>query len=78
MIIILQEPDLLAKGFFSPPGCTSGTVTDPAGPSSGSGRVNRGGSWRGTARICRSTYRISVLPSSRDDNLGFRLLRVAQ
>lgn len=56
----------------------SGTVTDPAGPSSGSGRVNRGGSWRGTARICRSAYRISVLPSSRDDNLGFRLLRVAQ
>jgi formylglycine-generating enzyme required for sulfatase activity len=49
-----------------------------AGPSSGSGRVNRGGCWGRTARYCHSAYRFYGAPGDRDGNLGFRLLRVAQ
>ncbi len=57
-----------------------GSVTDPKGPSSASGRVRRGGSWvrRGgswasTARYCRSTTRLRHDPSFRNFILGFRL-----
>jgi formylglycine-generating enzyme required for sulfatase activity len=53
----------------------SGAQTDPAGASSGSGRVNRGGSWGNTAQDVRSANRDSLTPSGRVDNLGFRLLR---
>jgi sulfatase modifying factor 1 len=48
-------------------------VRDPAGPSSGSFRVFRGGSWLSTARCCRSAYRGGVTPGYRDSNLGFRV-----
>ena len=52
-----------------------GTVTDPAGPGSGSRRVIHGGSWCYFARCCRSAFRNRILPGSRKFNLGFRLLR---
>jgi formylglycine-generating enzyme required for sulfatase activity len=48
---------------------------DPKGPSSGSKRVNRGGSWGNTAAQCRSAKR-GKLESDRSSNvIGFRLLR---
>jgi formylglycine-generating enzyme required for sulfatase activity len=50
-------------------------VTDPQGPSSGSGRMYRGGSWHFDARGCRSAYRGYDAPGSRDRFLGFRLLK---
>jgi len=53
----------------------TGSVTDPKGPSSGSYRVHRGGSWRSRARGCRSANRYFSTPDFRDDNLGFRLSR---
>ena len=53
----------------------SGSVTDPRGPSSGSYRVYRGGSWRNNARCCRSANRSLDVPSLRSSNLGFRLVR---
>ena len=56
----------------------SGTAVDPTGPSSGSDRVYRGGSWRYTARFCRSAFRYYDAPGFRLDNVGFRLLRAAQ
>jgi formylglycine-generating enzyme required for sulfatase activity len=43
----------------------------------GSYRVRRGGSWGYGARFCRSAYRYGNAPDNRDQNLGFRLLRVA-
>ena len=46
---------------------------DPQGPSSGSYRVRRGGSWNGNASFCRVTARNSNSPSSRNGNGGFRL-----
>ncbi len=53
----------------------SRSVTDPIGPSSGSLRVSRGGSWRFYARLCRSASRGRGVPGRRYFNLGFRLLR---
>ncbi len=51
------------------------TVTDPTGPSSGSSRVDRGGSWLLGAGYCRASFRFSFSPGYRNVNLGFRLLR---
>jgi formylglycine-generating enzyme required for sulfatase activity len=54
---------------------SSGAATDPTGPSTGSIRVFRGGSWSIGARSCRSANRIGGSPVGRDYFLGFRLLR---
>jgi formylglycine-generating enzyme required for sulfatase activity len=53
----------------------SGSVTDPTGASSGSFRVDRGGSWNISSDYCRSATRIGDAPDSRYDSLGFRVLR---
>jgi len=53
----------------------SGSVTDPTGPSGGSNRVDRGGSWDDLARFCRSAFRGWLNPGGRHGGLGFRLLR---
>jgi len=53
----------------------SGSVTDPKGPSGGSDRVIRGGSWNNKPRHVRSAYRGRNVPGSRNPYLGFRLLR---
>ena len=50
--------------------------TDPTGPSSGSGRVFRGGSWLYNARNCRVSNRPDGDPDYRDNNLGFRVALV--
>ncbi len=39
-------------------------------------RVARGGRWDIRAGGCRSAFRVGFYPSSREDNLGFRLLRI--
>ena len=52
---------------------TSGALTNPKGPESGSYRVNRGGSWFYNARDCRSSYRFSYGPAFRCIYLGLRL-----
>ncbi len=48
---------------------------NPRGPDSGSGRVNRGGSWGYLAGYCRAALRFYVAPDFRVDLLGFRLVR---
>ena len=55
----------------------SGSVTDPKGPSSGSYRMGRGGSWGDGARGCRSADRGNFSPGDRVSILGFRLSRTA-
>ncbi|MGC9975903.1 MAG: formylglycine-generating enzyme family protein [Syntrophales bacterium] len=50
-------------------------VTDPKGPSSGSQRVLRGGSWYNGASYCRAAFRRYYTPAIRGSNLGFRLAR---
>ncbi len=50
----------------------AGSVTDPTGPSSGSGRVVRGGGWFIVARFARSADRARNVPGARNSGLGFR------
>jgi len=50
--------------------------TDPLGPSRGSVRVFRGGSWFYPARDCRSALRSWLAPGNRLSCLGFRLAAV--
>ncbi len=54
-----------------------GSVTDYAGPSSGTGRVVRGGSWSSDALSCRSASRGKSEPPDYSDNtIGFRVALV--
>lgn len=57
-------------------GYSSSSQTNPIGPTNGSDRVYRGGSWSSDARLCRVSYRYSLNPSDRYFNLGFRLALV--
>jgi len=50
--------------------------TNPAGPTSGSGRVFRGGSWRDFARGCRVALRYNYSPDYRGYDLDFRVALV--
>ena len=51
----------------------SGNVCEWCEDSSGSFRVNRGGSWSSTATYCRVAIRFILSPSDRRSDLGFRL-----
>ena len=52
---------------------SSSAQTDPVGPSSGSSRVLRGGSWNYSARYCRVSDRYNFSPSYRYYDDGLRL-----
>ena len=49
-------------------------TNNPVGPSSGSCRVLRGGSWRYAAFTCRVAYRNGYSPGDRHSNLGLRVV----
>lgn len=53
---------------------TADAVSDPQGPSEGSGRVNRGGSWDYGAKYCRQSSRIINSPDNRYYYMGFRVV----
>ena len=55
---------------------SSSAQTNPTGPSSGSARVLRGGSWSSYARSCRVSDRNYHYPSYRYDFDGFRVVLV--
>jgi formylglycine-generating enzyme required for sulfatase activity len=46
---------------------------NPNGPTTGSDRVNRGGSWFSNAEFCRVSLRFNSTPVLRSYNFGFRL-----
>jgi formylglycine-generating enzyme required for sulfatase activity len=48
-------------------------VTDPTGPTKGSTRVQRGGSWGDDGTGLRSAGRDDNAPRYRDSTLGFRV-----
>ena len=52
---------------------SSGTQVDPQGPTSGSARVRRGGSWNDGPESLRVSDRRGNSPVNRDYDLGFRL-----
>ena len=52
---------------------SAGKAEDPSGPSTGSERVARGGSWLNSSSYCRSANRYQNTPSVRSSVLGFRL-----
>ena len=51
-----------------------GLVENPQGPSEGTNRVFRGGSWYFNPEICRCTYRLNWIPDFRLSFVGFRLV----
>lgn len=52
-----------------------GSVTNPTGPTTGSGRVLRGGSWDDDAPDLRSALRNAGGPGDADADVGFRFVR---
>lgn len=61
--------DYYAKSY------SSGTVTNPHGPDKGTARVIRGGSYKSKASAGRVFSRASLNASSREDYVGFRIVR---
>lgn len=54
----------------------SSVLKNPQGPSSGNGRVLRGGSWINVSAWCRSSYRVKFEPSAKANlGCGFRCVR---
>ncbi len=51
-----------------------GNANDPIGPTTGTDRVIRGGSWESSARNCRSASRSSSRPTEGADTIGFRFV----
>lgn len=56
----------------------SNLATNPQGPSSGSMKVNRGGSWTTPSVNCRNSYRHTDYPNEAAQDLGFRLVLVEE
>jgi formylglycine-generating enzyme required for sulfatase activity len=46
-----------------------------SGPSTGTEKVARGGSWSTPEQVCRSTFRIAYPETSRGGSIGFRICR---
>ena len=61
--------DLYGSSYYS-----SSPQTNPQGPSSGSKRVWRGGSWYDYSSYCRAAYRGGDFSSLRYGNFGFRVV----
>ena len=57
-------------------GYSAGAQTNPQGPSSGSYRVLRGGSWFSNAGYCRVSDRLSIVPYDSLNGSGLRLVLV--
>lgn len=54
-----------------------GEQIDPSGPTSGSYRIFRGGSWDSARNFARVAFRAADSPDHRGELLGFRLVRTA-
>ena len=61
--------DWYSSSYYS-----SSPSTNPTGPTTGSSRVRRGGSWNLNAQNCRVSYRYFSNPDLNYDSLGFRLV----
>lgn len=59
-------------------GYNSGSQTNPTGPTTGSDRVRRGGSWYDTSASCRISIHLAWGPIHRLNDLGFRVAASVQ
>jgi len=64
--------DLYSDTYYTD--CANG-ATDPQGPSSGSSRVLRGGSWDVNSYDCRASVRYYGIPDGSSVDVGFRVAR---
>jgi formylglycine-generating enzyme required for sulfatase activity len=64
--------------WYSPSYYYYSPLNNPAGPTSGSDRVLRGGGWGSNATNCRVTGRFGYDPSYWSYSIGFRLVRNAE
>jgi len=62
------------QDYFSATYYKESPAADPQGPATGVNRVVRGGSWNTPASQCSSAARSSEPPSTRRDDLGFRIV----
>ena len=55
---------------------STGSVTNPTGPTTGTPRMLHGGSWADVSRLCRGSQRVSDgYPNRTDSVIGFRVAR---
>ena len=54
---------------------SSGSVTNPTGPTTGKFRLLRGGDWDSNCNYCRASQRYGVTPVGGNSGLGFRVVR---
>jgi formylglycine-generating enzyme required for sulfatase activity len=59
--------------WYSP--YTKRPVADPRGPTRGTKRIRRGGSWESRAEVCSSAARSAVNPAPQRKENGFRIVR---
>lgn len=64
--------------WYDPSYYSASPTNDPQGPTSGTHRVTRGGSWLNYAGVCGSAPRGGYSPGTRSSNLGFRVALVAE
>jgi formylglycine-generating enzyme required for sulfatase activity len=55
------------------PGYPAGAASNPTGPSEGTRRASRGGSWRHRIKVSRIASRSSLDPGRRYNDYGFRV-----
>ena len=67
--------DEWCNDFYESSYYSNSPPTNPLGPSSGTDRVTRGGSWFNGSSACRSSYRFYQDPDTRYNDLGFRAAR---
>jgi formylglycine-generating enzyme required for sulfatase activity len=65
--------DWFGEGYYA-----KSPRNDPRGPSSGTARVTRGGSWGSDSWFCQAAARNSEAPDQRSMYTGFRLVRILQ
>ena len=54
---------------------SSGSVTNPTGPATGTSRLLLGGGWTGVSDYCRASQRNAWTPVFVDYSVGFRVVR---
>jgi formylglycine-generating enzyme required for sulfatase activity len=64
--------------WFQDERMSGSTLVNPAGPETGSQRVDRGGYWNWTPQHCRSAQRYGMSATFRGSQVGFRVALVQQ